>query len=76
MSYHKRYEDSYLDDEDEDLDDGKTDEQRLTALVEKNPRTAKEDERLKKIAGRLLDKALAIGDKDLYYRVMEAIGNL
>ncbi len=76
MSYHKRYEDSYLDDEDEDLADGRTDEERLEILTKKNPRTPKESLQLKKVAARLLDKATAGGDKELYYRVIDVISDL
>ena len=47
MGYRKRYEDSYLDDEDEDLDGGdKTDGERIVALLRKPTRTEKEEARM------------------------------
>ena len=76
MSYNKRYEDSYLDEDDEDEADGRTDEERLAALLQKYPRTEKENDRLTKIADRLLDKATATGDKELYYKVMDVLSEL
>jgi hypothetical protein len=58
MSYRKRYEDSYLDDEDE-ADDGleKTDAERIIALLEKPSRTPLEEERIQKLTERLFTGA-------------------
>lgn len=54
MGYRKRYEDSYLDDEDEDLDGGdKTDGERIVALLRKPTRTEKEEARILKLIERL-----------------------
>ena len=65
-----------MDDEDEDLTDGKTDEERLEILLKKNPRTNKDLERLRKVADRLLDKATNTGDKELYYKILDVLGEL
>lgn len=75
MSYRKHYEDSYLDEDDEDFD-GTTDEERLENLLNKNPRTQKDNDNLKKVATRLLDKATINGDKDLYYKALDALGEV
>lgn len=75
MSYHKRYEDSYLDEDDEDFD-GTTDEMRLENLLKKNPRTEKDTVNLKKVANRLIDKATANGDKSLYYKALDALSEV
>ncbi len=75
MSYHKRYEDSYLDEDDEDFD-GTTDEERLENLLKKDPRTQKDTENLKKVANRLLDKSLNSGNKDMYYRMMDVLAEM
>ena len=54
MSYRKRYEDSYLDDEDEDFDGtDRTDAERIVALLEKSARTPQEDARITKLTERL-----------------------
>ncbi len=54
MGYRKRYEDSYLDDEDEELDgDDKTDGERIVALLQKQTRTEKEEARILKLTERL-----------------------
>jgi hypothetical protein len=54
MTYRKRYEDSYLDDEDEEIDgDERTDAERIVALLEKPDRTPKEDARITKLLERL-----------------------
>jgi len=58
MAYVKRYEDSYLDEEDDEFDgDGKTDAERLIALIQKDTRSQKEDERVKKLTERLFNGA-------------------
>ncbi len=116
MAYRKGYEDSYLDEEDEEFDGSdKTDAERIVALLEKPSRTAKEEERIKKLTERLFagaklpgppgeqavyglemvasayhdlgsqpkaaelwvrisDTATLIGNKELYYKAMEKIG--
>ena len=54
MGYHKRYEDSYLDEEDEEFaGDDRTDGEKLIALIQKPSRTPKEEERIKKLTERL-----------------------
>lgn len=54
MGYRKRYEDSYLDDEDDEFDgDDKTDGERIVALLMKPSRTEKEEARIKKLTERL-----------------------
>ncbi len=70
MSYHKRYEDSYLDEEDEEFDGSdKTDAERIIGLLEKAERTPKEDERIKKLIERLFVGAklpAAPGEQAIY----------
>ena len=58
MTYRKRYEDSYLDEEDEEFDgNGKTDGERLEILIRKDDRTEKEDAFIKKLTERLFTGA-------------------
>ncbi len=54
MSYHRRPEDSYLDNETEEFDgDNRTDAERLISLIQKASRTPKEDEWVKKLTERM-----------------------
>ncbi len=52
MGYRGRYEDSYLDDEEDDAD-GKTEVERIVALLEKAARTETEETQLGKLTERL-----------------------
>lgn len=54
MGYRKRFEDSYLDEEDEEFDGtDRTDAERIIALLEKPVRTPQKDARTKKLTERL-----------------------
>ncbi len=54
MGYRKRYEDSYLDDEEEEFDGtDRTDAERIISLLQKHTLDQKQSERLKKLTERL-----------------------
>lgn len=54
MGYRKRYEDSYLDDEEEEFDGSdKTDAERIIELLQKDTLDQKQSERLRKLTERL-----------------------
>jgi hypothetical protein len=54
MSYHKRYEDSYLDDEDEEFaGDDMTDGQKIVTLLQRENRSQKDDAFIAKLTERL-----------------------
>ena len=58
MGYRKRYEDSYLDEDEKDTDElGKTDSERIAELLRKPSRTLKEEEKIKLLTDRLLNGA-------------------
>ena len=72
MGYRKRYEDSYLDDDEKDTDEiGKTDSERIIALLEKSSRNITEEERIKRLTDRLLEGAKVPGPSGV-----QAIGEL
>jgi|GEM_PF-3911727 len=55
MGYHKRFEDSYLDDDGDELDgDAASDGEKLLALIGKPERTEKETARIQKLIERML----------------------
>ncbi len=55
MGYRQRYEDSYLDEVDEEFEgDERSDAQKLIDLIKKTVRTEKEDIRIKKLTERLI----------------------
>ena len=63
MAYRKRYEDSYLDEDEKDTDElGKTDAERIVALLNKPSRTLKEEEKIKLLTTRLLVGAKMPGE--------------
>ena len=118
MAYRRGYEDSYLDQEDEEFDGSdKTDAERIIELLEKPVRTAAEDKRIQKLTerlftgaklpgppgeqavygigmvakayvdlgmadkaallwGRLSDIAEITGNRELYYKTMDAMAEL
>lgn len=54
MTYRKRYEDNYLDDEKEEFEgDNRTDAEKLVGLITKPERTPKDEEWVKKLTERL-----------------------
>jgi hypothetical protein len=58
MGYRKRYEDSYLDEDEKDTDElGKTDSERIVVLLGKPSRTLKEEEKVKLLTQRLFNGA-------------------
>jgi hypothetical protein len=78
MSYHKRYEDSYLDDEDFELEKS-TDIEKILSFIEKAALIPEDAERIKRLLalwGRLSEIAEAKGDRDLYYRSLDEMTNL
>lgn len=63
MGYRKRYEDSYLDEEENELEDvSKTDAERIIGLLQKESRTLPEEEKIKLLTDRLLMGARMPGD--------------
>lgn len=55
MAYRKRYEDSYLDDEDEEFDgDGISDGERLAVLIKKETKTDKDTALIEKLTSRIM----------------------
>ncbi len=53
MGYHKRYEDSYLDEEDDGVE-GQTDAERLVSVIGKPDRTEADMSRMEKLSHRLV----------------------
>ena len=63
MAYRKRYEDSYLDEDEKDTDElSKTDAERIVALLNKPSRTLNEEEKIKLLTNRLLGGAKMPGE--------------
>lgn len=58
MAYRKKYEDSYLDDEDEEFEgDERSDTEKLIDLIQRPSRTPKQEEWVKKLTERLFEGA-------------------
>ena len=76
MSYRKRYEDSYLDEESEDFDASISPADRLILYIQKKEKTERDrvviDRLVSQIVGvevwaRILEVAESVGDRDMYY---------
>lgn len=84
MSYKKRYEDSYLDEEDEEFaGDERSDGEKIVSLLQKAERTQKENERIKRLTERLFmgarmpatPGALAVADIALVAETYAGLGD-
>ena len=85
MSYRKRYEDSYLDDEDEDFDPSVAPVDRLILLIQKKEKTERDRTNILKYTqqvvgaepwARVAEVAEAVGDRDMYYVAIDKMAEV